>query len=136
MWVQLRNRIIYLVDTGFYSPGDQLPSVRSLAAEASINYNTVSRVYVDLERDGYVKSHRGRGVFVLERPKKGAGVTTVADAVLEEAVRRCLAMGMSVDEVCSRVESVVRGLRGSARQQNARQEGSEGELRTDDQEGR
>ncbi|MFR1639196.1 MAG: GntR family transcriptional regulator [Eggerthellaceae bacterium] len=54
VWVQLRNRFVYLIKTGHYKPGDQLPSVRTLAAEAAINYNTVSKVYVNLEHDGYV----------------------------------------------------------------------------------
>ena len=40
VWVQLRNRFVYLIKTGHYQPGDQLPSVRTLAAEAAINYNT------------------------------------------------------------------------------------------------
>ena len=60
VWVQLRNRFVYLIKTGHYQPGDQLPSVRTLAAEAAINYNTVSKVYVNLESDGYVESVRGR----------------------------------------------------------------------------
>ena len=66
VWVQLRNRFVYLIKTGHYQPGDQLPSVRTLAAEAAINYNTVSKVYVNLESDGYVESVRGRGVFVRD----------------------------------------------------------------------
>ena len=63
VWVQLRNRFVYLIKTGHYQPGDQLPSVRTLAAEAAINYNTGSKVYINLEHDGYVESVRGRGVF-------------------------------------------------------------------------
>ena len=66
VWVQLRNRFVYLIKTGHYEPGEQLPSVRSLAADLSINYNTVSKAYVDLEHSGYVVSVRGRGVFVKE----------------------------------------------------------------------
>ena len=36
VWVQLRNRFVYLIKTGYYQPGDQLPSVRTLAAEAAM----------------------------------------------------------------------------------------------------
>ena len=42
VWVQLRNRFVYSIKTGHYPPGDQMPSVRTLSAEAAINYNTVS----------------------------------------------------------------------------------------------
>ena len=79
VWVQLRNRFVYLIKTGHYQPGDQLPSVRTLAAEAAINYNTVSKVYVNLESDGYVESIRGRGVFVRDIGSRGDDVLSVAD---------------------------------------------------------
>ena len=67
IWLQVRNRFAYLIKTGYYRPGDQLPSVRTLAADAAVNYNTVSKAYVDLEHSGSVESVRGRGVFVLDR---------------------------------------------------------------------
>ena len=66
LWVQLRNRIAYLINDGTLAPGDKLPTVRGLASEISINYNTVSKVYVNLESDGYVESVGGRGGFVRD----------------------------------------------------------------------
>ena len=97
--MQLRNRFVYLVKTGYYRPGDQLPSVRTLAAEAAINYNTVSKVYVNLESDGYVESVRGRGVFVRDIGGKADDVCSIADTEIEGCIRRCLALGMTIDEV-------------------------------------
>ena len=102
VWVQLRNRFIYLIKTGHYQPGEQLPSVRALAAEAAINYNTVSKVYQDLETAGYVKSVRGKGVFVTERvPAKedGRNVREVAETEIRDCIKRCMLLGMSLDEV-------------------------------------
>jgi GntR family transcriptional regulator len=100
VWVQLRNRFVYLISTGHYQPGDQLPSVRRLAAETSINYNTVSKVYVNLEHDGYVISVRGKGVYVRDVGKEKRDDTArVADAIIEDSIKRCLSMGMSIDEV-------------------------------------
>ncbi len=90
VWVQLRNRFVYLIKTGHYQPGDQLPSVRTLAAEAAINYNTVSKVYVNLESDDYVESIRGRGVFVRDIGSRGDDVLSVADTEIEGCIRRCL----------------------------------------------
>ncbi len=100
VWIQLHNRLIYLIKTGYYRPGEQLPSVRSLAADLSINYNTVSKAYVDLEHSGYVTSVRGRGVFVRETLESlHDEMSSAVDTVLEDAIRRCLSMGMSLDEV-------------------------------------
>ena len=62
LWVQLRQRLIYLINSGYFKPGDQLPTVRGLASEISINYNTVNKAYLSLVSDGYPESTRGRGV--------------------------------------------------------------------------
>ena len=102
IWIQLRNRLVFLIKRGDYRPGDQLPSVRSLAVSASINYNTVSKVYQDLETAGYVKSVRGKGVFVTERvPAKedGRNVREVAETEISDCIKRCMLLGMSLDEV-------------------------------------
>ena len=102
VWVQLRNRLIFLIKRGDYAPGDQLPSVRSLAVAASINYNTVSTVYVDLEDSGYVRSVRGKGVFVTERilnKDQKEDIREIAETEIKDCIRRCLLMGMSLDEV-------------------------------------
>ena len=50
IWLQLRNRLIYLITSGAFAPGDKLPTMRQLAVDLGINYNTVSRVYQDIER--------------------------------------------------------------------------------------
>ena len=106
VWVQLRNRFVYLIKTGHYQPGDKLPSLRTLAAESSINYNTVSKFYVNLESDGYVESIRGRGVFVRDIGSRGDDVLSVADTEIEGCIRRCLALGMSIDDVKLRLIDV------------------------------
>ncbi len=80
VWVQLRNRFVYL--------------------------NTVSKVYVNLESDGYVESIRGRGVFVRDIGSRGDDVLSVADTEIEGCIRRCLALGMSIDDVKLRLIDV------------------------------
>ena len=66
LWVQLRQRIMHLISTGYFKPGDKLPTVRGLAQDISINYNTVNKAYLSLVSDGILESARGRGVFVKE----------------------------------------------------------------------
>ena len=56
--------------TGKLSPGEKLPSVRDLAVEYTINPNTVSRVYKELEQEGVCFTRRGMGTFVTEDPGK------------------------------------------------------------------
>ena len=72
VWIQGKNRIAYLIGAGEYAPGDQLPTVRALAVSLDISYNTVNRAYMDLEREGYIVTRKGRGTFVVERREVGA----------------------------------------------------------------
>ena len=81
------------------------------AAEAAINYNTVSKVYVNLESDGYVESVRGRGVFVRDIGGKADDVRSIADTEIEGCIRRCLALGMTIDEVTLRMMDVTHRLK-------------------------
>ena len=85
--------------------------MRTLAAEAAINDNTVSKVYVNLESDGYVESVRGRGVFVRDIGGKADDVRSIADTEIEGCIRRCLALGMTIDEVTLRMMDVTHRLK-------------------------
>ena len=64
IWLQLRNRLIYLIRSGYYQEGDRLPTMRDMAVSLNINYNTVCKVYNDMEDDGYLVSRRAKGTFV------------------------------------------------------------------------
>ena len=64
IYEQLIDQIVYLVLHGVMQPGEQLPSVRSLAGELAINPNTIQKAYAELERRGITYSVPGRGSFV------------------------------------------------------------------------
>src|SRR5918997_601248 len=66
--VQLEGQIKHLILTGNFVVGSRLPSIRAMAGFLRVNRNTVARVFSDLEREGYVESRRGSGVYVLEPP--------------------------------------------------------------------
>lgn len=61
---QLKAQILEFISLGVLAPNDKLPSVRSLAAELSINPNTVAKAYQELELQGYVYTVQGKGCFV------------------------------------------------------------------------
>ncbi|MGI5178686.1 winged helix-turn-helix domain-containing protein [Dactylosporangium sp. CA-152071] len=56
------------IRTGEYAPGAILPSRPQLAAEYGCSVEPVIRAQEDLERDGWIEIHQGKGVFVAERP--------------------------------------------------------------------
>lgn len=100
VWLQLKNRFIYLITSGFYLPGDHLPTVRGLAAEVEVNYNTVSKVYQSLEEDGYIVSKPRQGAFVADvSDKPGVSAAVVAEAVTTEYIQRCQELGLSLEDI-------------------------------------
>ena len=114
VWLQLKNRFIYLITSGFYLPGDQLPTVRGLAAEVEVNYNTVSKVYQDIERDGYINSKRGKGTFVSQIASRGeAGVKDEAETLTDDYIRRCLELGIPLSQIASLLEGRLEVANGS-----------------------
>lgn len=66
IYEQVIEKLQELILRGLIEPGAQLPSVRSLAMELSINPNTIQKAYVELERQGYIFSIKGKGSFVAE----------------------------------------------------------------------
>jgi len=64
IWIQIRRRLIYLIESGTFAEDQKLPSVRELSVDLGVNYNTINKVYQDLERDGYTRTKRGLGTFV------------------------------------------------------------------------
>ena len=70
IYLQAANSIKQDIVTGKLSPGARLPSVRDLAVEYTINPNTVSRVYKELEMEGVCFTRRGIGTFVTEDPER------------------------------------------------------------------
>ncbi len=66
IYTQLIVQIEELLVSGTLSPGQRLPSVRDLAAEAGVNPNTMQRALTELERRGLLYSQRTTGRFVTE----------------------------------------------------------------------
>lgn len=70
IYSQLVEQIQLMVVSGIYAPGSKLPSVRDMAAEASVNPNTMQRALSKLESDGLLYSQRTSGRFVTEDVQK------------------------------------------------------------------
>ena len=73
IYLQLRNQIVSGISSGALAPGEQLPTVRALAAELGVNAMTVSKTYQLLKQEGFIVSDRRNGARVREeRPQDGA----------------------------------------------------------------
>src|SRR5713226_5113950 len=61
---QIQDQVRYGIASGLLRAGEQLPTVRSLAVELSVNPNTVIKAYSELEREGVLTTEQGSGTFV------------------------------------------------------------------------
>src|ERR687886_177793 len=95
--VQLEEQIKHLILTGGFKDGNRLPSIRVLAGYLRVNRNTVARVFSDLEREGYVASRRGSGVYVAEPPVAEEDIKR--QEVLERVMDLAAAQGVPVEEL-------------------------------------
>src|SRR5205809_6777572 len=102
IYAQLERGLRAAIATQRLRPGDQLPTVRQLAVELSVNANTVARVYAELERAGVIETRRGVGSFVRATPEQAhpprdyeRRLRTFVTRVLSDAA----AAGLNVEEV-------------------------------------
>ena len=102
---QLMERIQLDIITGRYQPGEKLPSVRDLAAEAAVNPNTMQKALAELERDGLVKSQRTSGRFVTDDKEKIMEVRrTLAYDEIERMVETISSLGYQKDDILRLLE--------------------------------
>ncbi len=87
-------------------PGDRLPTVRQLAVDLSINPNTVSRAYTELELTGLVETQMGSGTFVGSRPVERNDVERrrILDQLCQEFLSRVSTHGFTLEEILENLE--------------------------------
>lgn len=115
IWIQIRKRLVFLISSGKYERGERLPSVRELSVRLGVNYNTINKVYQDLERDGYIFTKRGRGTYVSDL--KNVDLSSIDDeveALAVDFVQQALAKGMSSEDIHDLVSEQLLLLGGSA----------------------
>jgi GntR family transcriptional regulator len=96
LYLQLIEQVKRAVALGALGAGEQLPTVKALALDLTINPNTVARVYRELEREGVIETSPGRGSFVRQdgMPSARRSVDDVAERALAEAIREARSLGL------------------------------------------
>ncbi len=104
IYVQIEEQVRAMIAAGQLRPGDQLPTIRQLAADLRVNYNTVARAYLDLDRDGVITTQRGRGTFVAGVPDEAEMVRLREEklhSILRSSLEEARRLGYSADEVAA-----------------------------------
>jgi GntR family transcriptional regulator len=122
MYMQLIEQVKRLVAMGALTVGEQLPTVKQLALDLTINANTVARAYHDLEREGIIETSPGRGSFVRSNGVVAdvrRNLADVARKALEDAVREGRSLGLEANELRELFDAVVQRWFPDARENKA-----------------
>jgi len=106
IYEQIIERFQLLILNGALEPDSQLPSVRSLAVDLSINANTIQRAYSELERRGLVYSVKGRGNFVSAHKDVVAEQQALLLEELREKLKICKESGIEFIKVLDSVREI------------------------------
>lgn len=100
IYLQLIEQVKRGIALGTLASGEQLPTVKALALELTVNPNTVARAYRDLERDGVIETSPGRGSFVRQNGVLPSELRSdVAGPAFDDAVRNAKGVGLKRDAV-------------------------------------
>lgn len=94
---QLLNQIRYAIASRQFPPGHRLPSTRALAMQTGLHRNTISKVYRQLEEDGFVESLAGSGIYVRAQGYEGG--TRLSSPILEKYPQADKIVQQSLDEL-------------------------------------
>lgn len=72
IYIQIMDQIKSRIASGELKPGDQLPTVRQMASDLRVNFNTVARAYRLLDEAGLISTQHGRGTYILSAPSEAA----------------------------------------------------------------
>jgi GntR family transcriptional regulator len=102
IYTQIVNQVQAQVAGGILKPGDQLPTVRSLAEELRVNFNTIARAYRILDEARIISTQQGRGTYITEIPSpnmteklRRESLQALTERYIDEAMR----LDFSKDEI-------------------------------------
>jgi len=124
---QIIDRVLGAISAGALRAGDQLPTVRQVAVDLSINPNTVVRAYRELEIRGVLETQQGTGTFISDRKVKPDEVERRRQLaqLVTEFVSRAGAGGFTVEELVEELEerSTSSGKNGTGKNDAGRNDG-------------
>lgn len=121
IYTQIANQVQTQVVGGFLKPGDQLPTVRALAEELRVNFNTVARAYRLLDEARIISTQQGRGTYITEIPPPKVSERLRMES-LEALTKRFVSEAMHLDfskiEISQMVKEQLKDWKDSARSEN------------------
>src|SRR5262245_46447194 len=109
MYLQIIEQIRHRIAIGDWQAGQELPSIRALAASTRVSVITIKRAYLELERDGVIVTRQGKGTFVAENVELSQHLREQElDEHLAKAAEVGRELGLSVTALAERLREVAR----------------------------
>ncbi len=110
IYAQIVEKLQMQIVSGYYRPGDKLPSVRDLATQACVNPNTMQKAFSELERSGLILTQRTSGRFVTEDIDMIKQVqNTLAKEQIKEFMEKMRELGFDREEIIKLLEALTKG---------------------------
>lgn len=106
IYTQIVNQIQSQIASGIINPGDQLPTVRALAEELRVNFNTVARAYRILDEARIISTQQGRGTYITEKPPPNV-TEKLRRETLEALTQRYISEAMRLEFSKSEIRQMV-----------------------------
>jgi GntR family transcriptional regulator len=107
IYTQIVNQVQAQLAGSVLKPGDQLPTVRALAEELRVNFNTVARAYRILDEARIISTQQGRGTYITEipPPKVTERLRREAlEALTQRYITEAMRLEFSKDEISEMVK--------------------------------
>jgi len=102
IYLQIVERVKEMIASGRLKPGGQLPTVRALALDLRVNFNTVARAYRILDESGIISTQQGRGTYILSVPPPEMAEKLrlqVLQALTHRYLREALRLGYDAESI-------------------------------------
>ncbi|MEH7107891.1 MULTISPECIES: GntR family transcriptional regulator [Bacillaceae] len=106
IYEQLVEKVKELIMLEVLKPDEQLPSVRTLATELTINPNTIQKAYRELETQGFIYSIKGKGSFVHPTNTKDKEKIEKVKQELEKLIHEAFYLGITADQIIQFIHEI------------------------------
>ncbi|HSM71070.1 MAG TPA: GntR family transcriptional regulator [Anaerolineales bacterium] len=106
IYTQIVNQVQTQVVSDVLKPGDQLPTVRALAEDLRVNFNTVARAYRILDEERIISTQQGRGTYITEIPPPKVS-ERLRKEMLEALAERYVSEAMRLEFSKSEIKQMV-----------------------------
>jgi GntR family transcriptional regulator len=107
MYLQIKEQVRHRIAVGELKRGEEIPSIRALAAQIRVSVITIKRAYLELEMEGVIHTRQGRGSFVADDAKLGDSLKEMElDRHLTAAVQAAALAGITGDALVQRLRAI------------------------------